>query len=81
MKNLQSQTKIVGTLKANTVFSLSNFPFPSQCCLLRFSHQNVYTNIERMKRHRSFPTVLTETVACVEGLNVINGPKCNNNLP
>ena len=31
--------------------------FPSQSCLLRFSHQIVYTNIERTRRHKNVPWV------------------------
>ena len=62
--NLQSQIKIAGTLIANAVFfPFLSFPFPSQCCLLRFSHQIVYTNIEGTRRLKSVPTILTKTVA------------------
>ena len=61
--NLQSQTKIVGTLRPNAVvFFSSCSPCPSQSCLLRFSHQTLYTNIEGTRRHKSVPTILTETV-------------------
>ena len=42
-------------------FPFPCFPFPSQCCLLRFSHQIVYTNIEGTRRNKNVPTILTET--------------------
>ena len=57
----QSRTKIVGTLDAKAFFPFPCFPFPSQCCLLWFSHQIVYTNIEGTRRHKNVPTILTET--------------------
>ena len=44
-------------------FAFPCFPFPSQHCLLRFSDQIVYTNIEGTRRHKNVPTILTETVA------------------
>ena len=44
-------------------FSFSCSPCPSQSCLSRFSHQTLYTNIEGTRRHKSVPTILTETVA------------------
>ena len=56
-------TAIVGTLKETMFFPFLCFPFPSQCCLLRFSHQIEYTNIGGMRSHKSVPAVLTETVA------------------
>ena len=59
---LQSQTKIVGTLDQTLFFSFSCSPCPSQICLSRFSHQTLYTNIEGTRRHKRIPTILTETV-------------------
>ena len=59
---LQSQTKIVGTLDQTLFFSFSCSPCPSQSCLSRFSHQTLYTNIEGTRRHKRIPTILTETV-------------------
>ena len=59
----QSQTKIVGSLRPNAVFSFLCSPCPCQSCLSRFSHQTLYTNIEGTRRHKSVPTILTETVA------------------
>ena len=59
---LQSQTKIVGTLDQTLFFSLSCSPCPSQSCLSRLSHQTLYTNIEGTRRHKRIPTILTETV-------------------
>ena len=47
------------------VVSLPLLPFPSQCCLLRFCHQIVYTNIEGTRRHKNVPTIFTETVGKV----------------
>ena len=44
------------------VFFSSCSPCPSQSCLLRFSHQTLYTSIEGTRRHKSVPTILTETV-------------------
>lgn len=61
-KSLQSQAKIVGTLGPNVVFSFSWSSCPSQSCLSRFSHQNLYTNIEGTRRHKSVPTIINETV-------------------
>ena len=53
------------TYNANAFFSLPLLPFPSQCCLLRFCHQIVYTNIEGTRRHKNVPTIFTETVGKV----------------
>ena len=56
---LQSQTKVVGTLRPNAVF----FPLVLPLSLSkRLSHQTLYTNIEGTRRHKSVPTILTETV-------------------
>ena len=65
---LQSQTKIVGTLKPNAVFSFSCSPRASQSCLSQFSHQILYTNIEGTGKHKSVPTILTETVVFTQSL-------------
>ena len=61
-RKLQSRTKMVGTLRPNAVFFLLCSPCPSQSCLSRFSHQTLYTNSEGKRRHKSVPTILTETV-------------------
>ena len=49
-------------LDQTLVFSFSCPPCPSQSCLSRFSHRTLYTNIEGTRRHKSVPTILTETV-------------------
>ena len=59
---LQSQTKL-GHLDQTPFFSFSCSPCPSQSCLSRFNHQTWYTNSEGTRRHKSVPTILTETVA------------------
>ena len=60
---LQSQTKIAGTLDQTLFFfSFSCSPCPSQSCSSRFSHQTLYTNIEGTRRHKRIPTILTETI-------------------
>ena len=61
-RKLQSQTKMVGTLRPNAVFFLLCSPRPSQSCLSRVSHQTLYTSSEGKRRHKSVPTILTETV-------------------
>ena len=49
-------------LNQTLFFSFSCSPCLSQSCLSRFGHQTLYTNIEGTRRHKSVPTILTETV-------------------
>ena len=57
----------MGQLTQKPFFPFPCFPFPSQCCLLPFSRQIVYTNIEGRRTHNNVPTILTETVVCRHG--------------
>ena len=61
--NLQSQAKILGTLRANTVFFFpsSAFLFPPNTVYCIHSPNRV-ANIEETRRHKSAPTILTEIV-------------------
>ena len=83
-RKLQSQTKMVGTLRPNVVFFLLCSPCPSQSCLSQLSHQTLYTNSEGKRRHKSVQPILTETVEHkVEKIQhmklKVMGPKTENN--
>ena len=59
---LQSQTKIVGTLVQNPFFFVLVLLLSLSKWFIAVSHQTLCTNIEGTRRHKSVPTIMTETV-------------------
>ena len=52
-------------------------PLPSVNACAMFRAINLFCNALRDKLHEKLHSVIARLVNAVEGLNVINGPKCN----
>ena len=68
VRSYSLRQKLLGHLNQTLFFSFSCSPRASQSCLSQFSHQILYTNIEGTGKHKSVPTILTETVVFTQSL-------------
>ena len=56
------------TQSKHCFFPFLCFPFPFQCCLLRFSHQIMYTNNGGTRRHKSDPPIDCSLMQSILGI-------------